>query len=108
MIVAEFVGRRSGRTERCASGLLDTPCKRRDSTDWTPDRPFRFGASLYRGEFYAEMLLGFFPTLSLALIYKAPAFYLENKAAVDAYVADCEVESKRYQDTAPPHRRSRS
>jgi uncharacterized protein (DUF433 family) len=50
----------------------------------------------------AEMLLGFFPTLSLALIYKALAFYLENKAAVDAYVADCEAESKRYQGTAPP------
>jgi uncharacterized protein (DUF433 family) len=40
----------------------------------------------------AEMLLGFFPTLSLALIHKVIAFYLENKAEVDAYVAG--VESK--------------
>jgi uncharacterized protein (DUF433 family) len=57
---------------------------------------------LYNEGNSAEMLLGFFPTLSLALIYKVLAFYLENKAEVDAYVARCEAESERNQAAAPP------
>jgi uncharacterized protein (DUF433 family) len=50
----------------------------------------------------AEMLLGVFPTLSLALIHKVIAFYLENKAVVDAYVARCEAEIERQHATTPP------
>jgi uncharacterized protein (DUF433 family) len=42
-----------------------------------------------------EMLLGRFPTLSLPLIHKVIAFYLENRADVDAYVAAQKVEIAR-------------
>jgi len=50
----------------------------------------------------AEMLLGLFPTLNLALIHKVTAYYLENKAEVDAYVAHCEAENERHQAATPP------
>ena len=50
----------------------------------------------------AEMLLGLFPTLNLALIHKVIAFYLENKTEVNAYVAHCEAEIERHQATTPP------
>jgi uncharacterized protein (DUF433 family) len=43
----------------------------------------------------AEALLEVFPTLSLASIHKIIAFYLENAAAVDAYVAQCKTEMER-------------
>ena len=41
----------------------------------------------YNQGFSAEMLLEQFPSLSLALIHKVIAFYLENQTDVDAYVA---------------------
>ncbi len=41
----------------------------------------------YNQGFSAEMLLEQFPSLPLALIHKVIAFYLENQAEVDAYVA---------------------
>ncbi len=41
----------------------------------------------YNQGFSAEMLLEQFPSLPLALIHKVIAFYLENQASVDAYVA---------------------
>jgi uncharacterized protein (DUF433 family) len=50
----------------------------------------------------AEMLLGLFPTLKLALIHKVIAFYLENKVEVDTYIARCEAEIERHQATTPP------
>jgi uncharacterized protein (DUF433 family) len=50
----------------------------------------------------AEMLLGLFPTLNLALIHKVIAFYLENKADVDAYVTHCETEIERHQVATSP------
>ena len=49
----------------------------------------------------AEMLQMRFPTLSLALIHKVIAFYLENRAEVDAYVARCEEEMERQRAAAP-------
>jgi uncharacterized protein (DUF433 family) len=57
---------------------------------------------LYNEGNSAEMLLGFFPTLSLALIHKVIAFYLENNAEIDAYVARCESASERQQATTRP------
>lgn len=37
----------------------------------------------------AEMLASRYPTLSLSLVHKTIAFYLDNRAEIDAYVADC-------------------
>jgi uncharacterized protein (DUF433 family) len=49
----------------------------------------------------AEMLLGRFPTLSLALMHKAIAFYLENQTEVDANVAAQKAEIDRLAATLP-------
>ena len=48
-----------------------------------------------------EMLIEQFPTLSLALIHKVIAFYLENRAEVDAYVANYEAELEEQRAAAP-------
>jgi uncharacterized protein (DUF433 family) len=50
---------------------------------------------LYDEGMSAEMILLQFPTLSLPLIYKVLAFYLENQAEVDAYVAADTAELQR-------------
>ena len=49
-----------------------------------------------------EMLVQQYPTLSLGLIYKVIAFYLENRVAIDAYVADVQAEVAR--QAAQPRR----
>jgi uncharacterized protein (DUF433 family) len=49
----------------------------------------------------AEALLDMFPTLTLALINKLIAFYLEHQVEVDAYVARCEAEIVQQRATAP-------
>ena len=56
---------------------------------------------LYEEGFSAEMIHLDYPTLPLALIYKVMAFYLENKAEVDAYVAEVDAQSKRRMAAAP-------
>ncbi len=43
----------------------------------------------YNDGYTPEMLQAQFPTLSLALIHKTIAFYLENRAEVDAYIRSC-------------------
>lgn len=40
----------------------------------------------------AEALADMFPTLTLVLVHKLIAFYLEHRADVEAYVAHCEAE----------------
>lgn len=55
----------------------------------------------YNEGYSAEMILCEFPTLPLALIHKVIAFYLENQAEVDAYVAKCEAEIERQRASAP-------
>ena len=49
---------------------------------------------LYSEGYSPEMLVGEYPTLPLALVHKMIAFYLENLAEVDAYMAahDREIE----------------
>lgn len=37
----------------------------------------------------AEMMASHYPTLSLSLVHKTIAFYLDNRAEVDAYVDQC-------------------
>ncbi len=49
----------------------------------------------------AEELCEVFPTLPLAMIHKVIAFYLENIADVDSYVAACEVEMETQRAAAP-------
>jgi uncharacterized protein (DUF433 family) len=46
----------------------------------------RHVVELYNEGYTPEMLHDHFPTLTLALIYKALAFYLENQVEVDAYI----------------------
>jgi len=55
----------------------------------------------YNEGYSAEMLLGQFPTLSLALIHKVIAFYLDNQADVDAYVAAQKAEIDRLAAAVP-------
>ena len=61
----------------------------------------------YNDGYSAEMLICQYPTLSLALIHKVIAFYLDNQADVDAYVADCQ-QSLQQQRVANPQRLARS
>jgi uncharacterized protein (DUF433 family) len=43
---------------------------------------------LYNDGYSPEMMALEYPTLPLALVHKVIAFYLENTAAIDAYVAE--------------------
>ena len=52
----------------------------------------------YNEGYSPEALLETFPTLSLAVIHKVIAFYLEGKAEVDAYMAADEAEIERQRE----------
>jgi uncharacterized protein (DUF433 family) len=51
----------------------------------------------YNEGYSAEELLCEYPTLSLSLIHRVIAFYLDNKTEVDGYLARCneEIEKQR-------------
>ncbi len=53
----------------------------------------------YNEGYSAEMLACQYPTLPLALIHKVLGFYLENKADVDVYVADCQDALRQQRET---------
>ena len=55
----------------------------------------------YNEGYSAEAMLDVFPTLSLAIIHKVIAFYLDDQVNVDAYVATCDVEMERQRAVAP-------
>ena len=55
----------------------------------------------YNEGFSAEMLAGQFPDLSLALIHKLIAFYLDNRPEVDSYVAACDNELQKQRAANP-------
>ena len=57
----------------------------------------------YQQGFSPEMLVCQYPTLPLALVHKVIAFYLENRAEVDAYVTACRTDLDRQQAAAPRH-----
>lgn len=57
----------------------------------------------YNEGFSPEMILGEYPTLSLALIHKVIAFYLDNQSEVDAYIA-AEIQATAEQRAAAPPR----
>jgi uncharacterized protein (DUF433 family) len=46
----------------------------------------------YNQGYSPEMLLEQYPTLTLPLLHKTIAFYLESQAEVDAYIAQCDRE----------------
>src|SRR5438067_11876303 len=49
----------------------------------------------------AEELCEVFPTLPLAIVHKAIAFYLENAAEVDRFAAACEAEMEKQRAATP-------
>jgi uncharacterized protein (DUF433 family) len=55
----------------------------------------------YNEGYLPEMLVCQYPTLPLALVHKVIAFYLENRAEVDAYVATCQDELSRHKEANP-------
>ncbi|HKB35887.1 MAG TPA: DUF433 domain-containing protein, partial [Gemmataceae bacterium] len=55
----------------------------------------------YNEGFSPEMLVGQYPTLPLALVHKAIAFYLENQAEVDALLTAWRDELARQRATNP-------
>ncbi len=55
----------------------------------------------YKEGYSPEGLLEAFPTLSLAVVHKVIAFYLEHQVEVDAYVATCDAEMERQRSVAP-------
>jgi uncharacterized protein (DUF433 family) len=55
----------------------------------------------YNEGYSPEMLVCQYPTLPLALVHKVIAFYLENRAEVDGYVAACQAELSRQQEASP-------
>ena len=71
--------------------ILDGNCT---SGTWDHD------AHYYNEGYSAEMLAEEFPTLPLSLIHKAIAFYLDNRADVNAYVDLCTEELDRQQAAA--------
>ncbi|MEX0803138.1 MAG: DUF433 domain-containing protein [Pirellulales bacterium] len=50
----------------------------------------------------AEMLACRYPTVPLALVHKVLAFYLDNQAEVDAYVASCSAKMDEERQGAQP------
>lgn len=55
----------------------------------------------YNEGYSPEMLAEEFPTLSLALLHKTIAFYLENQADVDTYIAQDRDKTDIHASTAP-------
>jgi uncharacterized protein (DUF433 family) len=49
----------------------------------------------------AEMLASRYPSLPLSLVHKSIAFYLDNRAEVDAYVAECSKSLGEQRRVAP-------
>ncbi len=56
----------------------------------------------YNEGYSPEAILCDFPTLSLALIYKTNAIYLDHRAEVDAYVATTRAEIERQAGLTSP------
>lgn len=49
----------------------------------------RHVVELYHEDYTPEMIHDHYPTLTLALIHKVIAYYLENQTEVDAYISTC-------------------
>src|SRR5207244_3422014 len=74
--------------------------QRRDPPHGPPDRSGHLVHSCQQGD-SPERLVGHYPSLSLALVHKLIACYLESRAHVDAYVAGCQDEWTRQRAMDP-------
>ena len=54
----------------------------------------------YNQGYAPEMILGQFPSLSLALIHKVIAYYLEHQAEIDSYMSARETDISKQRATA--------
>ncbi len=54
----------------------------------------------YNEGYSAELLAAEYPTLSLAVIHKIIAFYLEHRPAVNQYIAGCDAEIQQQREAA--------
>jgi uncharacterized protein (DUF433 family) len=76
-----------------------------DSLGWIHIAGHRLGlmhlVHYYNEGYSPEMLLVEYPTLSLPLIHKTIAFYLENRESVDAYIGRCQEEIESHRATTP-------
>ena len=77
---------------------------------WHPDGEIRLAGHriglfhfvyYYNQGYTAEMILGQFPTLQLAVIHKVIAFYLENQKEVDDYVAQSQADLDQLRGAGP-------
>jgi hypothetical protein len=57
---------------------------------------------LYSDGYTPEMLHDHFPTLSLALVHKIIAFYLENRAELDNYIRHAQEALERLAEEPQP------
>jgi uncharacterized protein (DUF433 family) len=55
----------------------------------------------YNEGYSPEALCDTFPTLSLALVHKVIAYYLEHSQDVNAYIEECETQIERQRSNAP-------
>jgi uncharacterized protein (DUF433 family) len=54
----------------------------------------------YNEGYSAEALAEEYPAVSLSLVHKVIAFYLDNRVEVDRYVAECWTECDRHRNAA--------
>jgi uncharacterized protein (DUF433 family) len=75
-----------------------------DSKGWLHLTGHRIGITdiipLYESGYSVEMLAGHFPTLSLALLHRTIAWYLENQAKIQEYVAREQILSHQRQKSS--------
>ena len=65
-------------------------------------RLFEVAQQFIRGHSAETIASDVYPTLDLATVYKAIAFYLENQAEVDALIEENEKELERQASSAAP------
>lgn len=76
----------------------------RDASGAIQVRDHRIGLEHFIREYNqgasAEEIVEEYPSLSLSLVHKTIAFYLDHRTEVDRYVAECEAELERHRSAA--------
>jgi uncharacterized protein (DUF433 family) len=77
----------------------------KDADDWIHITGSRIGLEhlvyYYEEGYSPEMLASEYPSLRLAEIHKVIAFYLENRAEVEAYISQNRAELEKLKRTSP-------